>query len=146
MYETACTADNFAKNPIIRYVATGRYGYAYEYDEQIGHGQICYELVGHCLHTLVEQHEIDNNEVAKQAYHKYDGVDDDKHSTRPVVGLLVRVAVEIGRRRRRELLEAPVYDSRFINKHHPETKCVSVLFIYFVLYYIIIFKILCGCQ
>lgn len=67
MNKTAGSAHDLAENPIVRDVLTSGDWHTKADDEEIGNGQVGDELVGHGLHAFVEEHEIDDENVADQA-------------------------------------------------------------------------------
>jgi hypothetical protein len=54
------------------------YGYTNDNDEQVGKGQIRYELVCYGLHALVHEHETNDEKIAHKPCGEYDCIDYDQ--------------------------------------------------------------------
>ena len=72
-------ANKLTKEPIMRDITTSSDGHAEEYDEEVSNGQVRDELVRHGLHALVEEDKIDDEEIADQADHEYNRVDEEEY-------------------------------------------------------------------
>ena len=72
-------ANKLTKDPIIGDITTSSDGHTEEYDEEVSNGQVRDELVRHGLHAFVEENKIDDEEIADQADHEYNRVDEEEY-------------------------------------------------------------------